>query len=242
MLKLFPAVDVLGGKAVRLYQGDYNQETVFANRPLDAALRFYEAGGEYLHAVDLDGAKAGKPVNDKEIGEMIRLSGMKTEVGGGIRTEDDIKKYLDMGAFRVILGTAALENIGFLAEMAQKYKEKIAVGVDAKNGFVATRGWLDVTDVDAFDFLKNVRDLGVKGVIFTDISRDGAMQGTNIEAYKKLKTIEGLDIVASGGICRYDELITLNEIGVYGAILGRALYTGDIRLEKALSALSEGTC
>ena len=242
MLKLFPAVDVLGGKAVRLYQGDYDKETVYASRPLDAARRFFEAGGEYLHAVDLDGAKAGHPVNDREIGEMIRLSGMKTEVGGGIRCEDDIKKYLDMGAFRVILGTAALENIDFLTKMAQKYEEKICVGVDAKNGFVATRGWLDVTDVDAFEFLKNVRDLGVRGVIFTDIARDGAMKGTNIEAYRKLKTIEGLDVVASGGICRYEELLTLNEMGVYGAILGKALYTGDIRLEKALKALSEGVC
>ena len=134
MLKLFPAVDVRGGKAVRLYQGDYNKETVYANRPLDAAKRFFDEGGEFLHAVDLDGAKAGKPVNDREIGEMIRLSGMKTEVGGGIRTEDDIKKYLDMGAFRVILGTAALENIDFLSEMTQKYGDGICVGVDAKDG------------------------------------------------------------------------------------------------------------
>lgn len=242
MLKLFPAVDVLGGKAVRLYQGDYNKETVYAARPLDAAKRFFDEGGEFLHAVDLDGAKAGKPVNDKEIGEMIRFSGMKTEVGGGIRTEDDIKKYLDMGAARVILGTAALENVGFLSEMAQKYKEKICVGVDAKDGMVATRGWLDVSNVDAFEFLKSVRDLGVKGVIYTDIARDGAMQGTNMEAYKKLRTIEGLDIVASGGICRYEELLTLNDMGIYGAILGKALYTGALNLKKALPALSEGVC
>lgn len=242
MLKLFPAVDVLGGKAVRLYQGDYNKETVYANRPLDAAKRFFDEGGEFLHAVDLDGAKAGKPVNDRDIGEMIRLSGMKTEVGGGIRTEDDIKKYLDMGAFRVILGTAALENIDFLSKMAQKYGDGICVGVDAKDGMVATRGWLDVSNVDAFEFLKAVRDLGVKGVIYTDISRDGAMQGTNMEAYRRLKTIEGLDIVASGGICRYEELLTLSDMGVYGAILGKALYTGAINLKQALSALSEGVC
>lgn len=242
MLKLFPAVDVLGGKAVRLYQGDYSKETVYANRPLDAAKRFFDEGGEFLHAVDLDGAKAGKPVNDKEIGEMILFSGMKAEVGGGIRTEDDIKKYLDMGAFRVILGTAALENIDFLSKMAEKYGNRICVGVDAKNGMVATRGWLDVSDVDAFEFLKAVRDLGVKGVIYTDISRDGAMQGTNMEAYRRLKTISGLDIVASGGICRYEELLTLNDMGVYGAILGKALYTGALNLKKALSALSEGVC
>ena len=242
MLKLFPAVDVLGGKAVRLYQGDYNKETVYANRPLDAAKRFFDEGGEFLHAVDLNGAKAGMPVNDKEIIEMIQFSGMKTEVGGGIRTEDDIKKYLDAGAFRVILGTAALENIDFLSKMAQKYNEKICVGVDAKNGFVATRGWLDISDVDAFEFLKAVRDLGVKGVIYTDISKDGAMQGTNMEAYKRLKTIEGLDIVASGGISSYDEILKLNELGVYGAILGKALYTSALSLKKALSALTEGVC
>ena len=240
MLKLFPAVDVRGGHAVRLYQGDYSRETVYENRPLDAAKRFFEEGGEYLHAVDLDGAKEGKPVNFREIGEMIRFSGMKTEVGGGIRTEDDIKMYLDMGALRVILGTAALENRNFLLKMVEKYAEKIAVGVDAKNGFVATRGWLDVSDVNAFDFMSAMRDAGVKNAIFTDISKDGAMQGTNLEAYRELSKIESLNVVASGGISSYEEILTLDKMGISGAILGKSLYTGALNLKKALDCLREG--
>lgn len=239
MIRIFPAVDVRAGHAVRLYQGDYNQETVYDNRPLDAAIRFEKEGAEYLHAVDLDGARSGETDNFEYIREIIDQTRLQVEIGGGIRTEEAINKYLEAGAMRVILGTKALEDPGFVREMAKKYGERIVVGVDAKDGMVATRGWLDVSTVDAFEFLTIMRDAGVKSAVFTDISRDGAMQGTNIEAYRRLSKIENLSITASGGICTLDEILTLDKIGTGAAILGRALYTGDIKLRDVFSMLKE---
>lgn len=198
-MELFPAIDLRDGKAVRLVQGDYNQMTVFSDRPEEVALGFKEQGAKNLHVVDLDGAKDAALANFDTIEKLIKTTGLFVEVGGGIRNEASIDKYLSLGAGRVILGTVAVTNYPFVEEMVRKYGDKIAVGVDAKDGFVATHGWLETSEVRGVDFCRRLRDTGVKTVIYTDISRDGKMQGTNLELYKELSQIEGLDIVASGG-------------------------------------------
>ena len=232
-MELFPAIDLRDGKAVRLVQGDYNQMTVFSDRPEKVALGFKEQGAKNLHVVDLDGAKDAALANFDTIEKLIKTTGLFVEVGGGIRNEASIDKYLSLGAGRVILGTVAVTNYPFVEEMVRKYGDKIAVGVDAKDGFVATHGWLETSEVRGVDFCRRLRDTGVKTVIYTDISRDGKMQGTNLELYKELSQIEGLDIVASGGISSLKEIeILKNE--AYGAILGKALYLGAIDLKEAL--------
>ena len=225
-MELFPAIDLRDGKAVRLVQGDYNQMTVFSDRPEEVALGFKEQGAKNLHVVDLDGAKDAALANFDTIEKLIKTTGLFVEVGGGIRNEVSIDKYLSLGAGRVILGTVAVTNYPFVEEMVRKYGDKIAV-------VVATHGWLETSEVRGVDFCRRLRDTGVKTVIYTDISRDGKMQGTNLELYKELSQIEGLDIVASGGISSLKEIeILKNE--VYGAILGKALYLGAIDLKEAL--------
>ena len=232
-MQLFPAIDLRGGKVVRLTQGDYSRMTVYGEDPCAQAREFLAAGAKNLHVVDLDGAKDGTLSNYDTIAALAKQGGLYIEVGGGIRNEASIDKYLSLGAGRVILGTVAVTNYPFVEEMVRKYGDKIAVGVDAKDGFVATHGWLETSEVRGVDFCRRLRDTGVKTVIYTDISRDGKMQGTNLELYKELSQIEGLDIVASGGISSLKEIeILKNE--VYGAILGKALYLGAIDLKEAL--------
>ena len=232
-MQLFPAIDLRDGKVVRLTQGDYDRMTVYGEDPCAQARKFLEAGAKNLHVVDLDGAKDGTLSNYEAIAALAKQGGLYIEVGGGIRNEASIDKYLSLGAGRVILGTVAVTNYPFVEEMVRKYGDKIAVGVDAKDGFVATHGWLETSEVRGVDFCRRLRDTGVKTVIYTDISRDGKMQGTNLELYKELSQIEGLDIVASGGISSLKEIeILKNE--VYGAILGKALYLGAIDLKEAL--------
>ena len=232
-MQLFPAIDLRGGNVVRLTQGDYDKMTVYGEDPCAQARAFLDAGAKNLHVVDLDGAKDGALSNFDAVSAIIAATGMFVEVGGGIRDEARVRAYLEQGAGRVILGTAALRDFAFLQRMVDKYGEKIAVGVDAKDGFVATHGWLETSEVRGVDFCRRLRDTGVKTVIYTDISRDGKMQGTNLELYKELSQIEGLDIVASGGISSLKEIeILKNE--VYGAILGKALYLGAIDLKEAL--------
>ena len=232
-MKIFPAIDLRDGKAVRLFQGDYDQMTVYSEDPVDIARSFKAKGADYLHLVDLDGAKDGKLVNFDTIKAIVEQVDMYVEVGGGIRDEDRIKQYLDLGVGRVILGTIAIKDPGFLEEMVGKYGEKIAVGVDARDGFVAINGWKEITDKESFQFCTYLRDIGVKTVIYTDISRDGSLQGTNIEAYKKLRQIEGLEITASGGISFEEEITTLKDI-TDAAILGKAIYSGLLDLERAV--------
>ena len=234
---LYPAIDLSGGKVVRLLQGDYGRSTVYSEDPLAVAKGFSEAGAACLHVVDLDGAKEGKPVNEQVIFRLIRESGLFVEVGGGIRDRSRAERFLNAGAGRVILGTAALEDRAFLREMLREFGAKIAVGVDAKSGRVATRGWLSVTETDAFSFVRAMREEGVQTVIYTDIARDGTLSGSNLDAYRQLVSLSGLDIIASGGIASVEELTRLAEIGVAGAILGKSLYTGNISLEEALSAV-----
>lgn len=236
---LFPAIDLIGGQAVRLVKGDYSKKTVYSNSPVEVAKSFYKAGAEYLHVVDLDGAKSGNTDNISVIADIIKESGLKAEVGGGIRSEEVIKKYIDAGVYRVILGTVAVTNPEFCKEMTAKYGDKIAVGVDIKDGFVAIKGWTQVADKTCFDFCKELEEMGVKTVICTDISKDGLLSGTNLELYKELQSKFNIDFTASGGVSSLEDIKALMEIGVYGAILGKALYTGDVNLKEAV-ALTKG--
>lgn len=237
---LFPAIDLIGGQAVRLVKGDYNQKTVYSNSPTEVAKGFFEAGAEFLHVVDLDGAKSGNTDNISVIADIIKESGLKVEVGGGIRSEEVIKKYIDAGVYRVILGTVAVTDPGFCREMTEKYGEKIAVGVDIKDGFVAIKGWTEVADKTCFDFCKELEEMGVKTVICTDISKDGLLSGTNLELYRRLQSEFNIDFTASGGVSSLDDIRALMEIGVYGAILGKALYTGDVDLKEAVEVTKGG--
>lgn len=240
-MELFPAIDLIGGCAVRLVKGDYAQKTVYSENPEEVARSFAEAGARYLHVVDLEGAKNGGTPNLETIKNIVKTGGLLVEVGGGIRSEEVIKKYLDAGVFRVILGTAAVQNPAFLEEMVQKYGEKIAVGVDIKDGMVAIKGWTEVSCESCFDFCEKLQKIGVKTIICTDISKDGLLSGTNLELYKALSEKFSVDIVASGGMTTLEDVKKLSDMGLYGAILGKALYTGNIDLKAAVQLTKEGT-
>lgn len=231
---ILPAIDIIGGKVVRLTCGDYGSVKEYSSSPERVADGFIEAGATWLHVVDLDGAKSGKADNAAVIGALAKK--INIEVGGGIRTEAQIDSYLSRGVSRVILGTAAVKDFGFAEKAAEKYPFKIAVGVDEINGFVAVSGWREVTDIDAFSFCKRLCEAGIENVIYTDITKDGGLSGTNIGVYKKLSGIAGLKITASGGITGIEEIKQLKDIGVYGAILGKALYEGKLDLKTAIAA------
>lgn len=239
-MQIFPAIDLRGGQVVRLYQGDYDQETVYGADPRAQARAFLDAGARYLHVVDLDGARDGTAANFDSIAAIAKQGGLYIEVGGGVRTEARIRQYLDLGVSRCILGTVAVKDFDFTARMAQKYGDQIAVGVDARDGFVAVNGWKELSQERGVDFCRRLRDAGVKTVIYTDISRDGAGRGTNLELYEELVKIEGLDITASGGVSSLEELRRLERMGVRAAILGRALYDGRLDLEAVIREV--GTC
>lgn len=231
---IFPAIDLIEGCAVRLVRGDYAQKTVYSDDPATVAESFAKAGAEYLHLVDLEGAKDGTTPNLETIRKIVARSGLKTEVGGGIRSEETIQKYLDAGVYRVILGTAAITQPDFLEKMVTKYGEKIAVGVDIKDGMVAIKGWTEVSALTCDAFCEKLEKMGVKTVICTDISKDGLLSGTNLELYRHLSETYSMDLVASGGVTSLEDVAALKEMGIYGAILGKALYTGHIDLEKAV--------
>ena len=233
-MKLFPAIDLRGGQAVRLYQGDYDQMTVYNPAPADQARAFAAAGAKYLHVVDLDGAKDDTTANLPAIARIAAESDLYIEVGGGIRDEERIRRYLDLGVSRCILGTVAVRDFDFTARMAQKYGDRIAVGVDMKDGLVTVAGWKEVTPEPGVAFCRRLAEAGVKAVIATDISRDGTMQGTNMDLYRELLTIPGLEITASGGIAKMEELDTLQAMGCHAAILGKSVYTGAIDLAEAV--------
>jgi len=236
---IFPAIDLSGGKVVRLLRGDYNKMTVYGDAPWETAKSFQEAGAKYLHVVDLDGAKDATTANYDVIKRIVDETDLNVEVGGGIRSEEVIKKYLDCGVWRVILGTVAITEPEFAAEMVKKYGEKIAVGADLKDGFVATHGWLQVSEISGEQFFKTLSQWGVDTVICTDISKDGAGGGTNLKLYKELSEKFSLNIVASGGVSDYSNIEKLCDMNMYGAIVGKALYTGDIELKKAISITEE---
>ena len=233
-MNIFPAIDLFEGKAVRLFKGDYDQMTVYGADPCAVARDFIAAGAKYLHVVDLDGAKDGTLANFESIAAIAKQGGLYIEVGGGIRTEERIRQYLDLGVGRCILGTIAVKDFDFTARMAQKYGDQIAVGVDARDGYVAINGWKELSDETGIEFCQRLRDAGVKAVIYTDISRDGAEQGTNLELYRELAGIEGLNVTASGGVSSIEELKELQTIGTHAAILGKALYTGRLDLAEVI--------
>ncbi|WP_295585063.1 1-(5-phosphoribosyl)-5-[(5-phosphoribosylamino)methylideneamino]imidazole-4-carboxamide isomerase [uncultured Oscillibacter sp.] len=239
-MQIFPAIDLRGGQVVRLYQGDYDQMTVYGTDPCAVARDFLEAGARYLHVVDLDGARSGTAENFESIAALARQGGLYIEVGGGIRSQERIEQYLAMGVNRCILGTAAVKDFNFTKEMARRYGEKIAVGVDARDGYVAVSGWEETSGEKGVDFCRRLRDAGVGTVIYTDISRDGAEQGTNLPLYEQLVQIQGLSVTASGGISSLEELRRLRDMGVDAAILGKALYTGRLDLKTVLK--EEGLC
>ncbi len=231
---ILPAIDLYDKKAVRLYKGDYNEMTVYSNNPIEIARKFEECGATFIHMVDLEGAKNGTTPNIDEVRKVIEYTGLSVEIGGGIRDEETVKKYIDLGVTRVILGTAAVTDDAFLRKMVSTYKEAIAVGVDLKDGFVAIKGWTEKSALTADEFFAHLSDIGVKTVICTDISKDGAMQGTNRELYKELSEKYTMDIVASGGVSSLDDIKALREMNLYGAILGKAYYIGAVDLKEAI--------
>lgn len=239
-MQIFPAIDLRGGQVVRLYQGDYDQETVYGSDPCAYAREFIDAGAQYLHVVDLDGARDGTTANFDSIAAIAKQGGLYIEAGGGIRTEDRIRQYLDLGVGRCILGTIAVKDFAFTERMARTYGDQIAVGVDARDGYVAVNGWKEISREKGVDFCRRLRDAGVKTVIYTDISRDGAGQGTNLELYRELSGIEGLEITASGGVSSIEELRALERMGVRAAILGKALYSGRLNLRTVIEEV--GAC
>lgn len=238
-MKIFPAIDLRGGKVVRLTEGDYDRMKVYGDDPLQTALSFRAAGATHLHVVDLDGAKDGRPRNQETIARLAIESGLLVQTGGGLRTPERVEAMLSLGVGRVILGTAALRDPAFLKAMLAAHAERIAVGVDARDGKVAVGGWLEVSDTDAMDFCARLRDLGVRTVIFTDIACDGRMAGTNLAVFEALRRVEGLDIIASGGITTEAEIVALRDMGTYGAILGKALYEQKLDLARALALAEE---
>ena len=238
-MNIIPAIDLIGGKAVRLIKGDYNQVTVYSDTPAEVAKGFEAQGAKLLHVVDLDGAKEGSTANFDTIAQIVSQTNLSVEVGGGIRTMDTIKKYVEIGVDRVIIGTAAVTDPDFLEEAVKTYGEHVTVGVDIKDGMVAIKGWLEVSALSCFDFCQKMQDLGVKTIICTDISKDGMMSGTNRELYLELSKRFSLNVIASGGVSSMEDVRALTEMNLYGAIVGKAIYTGAIDLSQAILAAKE---
>lgn len=233
-MKIFPAIDLYEGKAVRLLKGDYNALTVYSENPLEIALDFQSQGATELHTVDLEGARDGGTPNIELIKSFVENTSLNVEVGGGIRSMETVKAYLDAGVRRVILGTAAVTDEAFLIEAVKTYGDKIAVGADIKDGVVAIKGWVEKSEYTTFDFFEKMQKLGVATVICTDISKDGAMQGTNRQLYKELSQKFNVNIIASGGVSSLDDIKALNDMELYGAIIGKAYYTGAVKISDAL--------
>lgn len=233
-MKLFPAIDLYDKKAVRLFKGDYSQMTVYSDDPLQIARDFVSCGAQYIHLVDLEGAKEGTTPNIDIVRQIAQQTPLFCEVGGGIRNMETVDRYIRIGVDRVILGTAAVTDRDFLQEAIRKYGDKIAVGVDIKDGYVAIKGWLETSAYSCFDFCKSMEQMGVKTLICTDISKDGAMKGTNRDLYRQLSQRFSLDITASGGVSSLEDIRALAALKLYGAIIGKAYYIGAIDLKEAL--------
>lgn len=236
-MNIFPAIDLFDHKAVRLFKGDYNQMTIYSENPSEIALDFKNQGAKFIHIVDLEGAKSGETPNLDTVKKIIDESGLFAEIGGGIRSMEVIDKYISIGAGRVILGTAAVSDEEFLVKAVEKYGEKIAVGIDIKDGYVAIKGWTEKSAYDCFSFCEKMQKIGVKTIICTDISKDGAMQGTNHKLYKELSEKFDMDIIASGGVSSLDDIKKLNKLDIYGAIIGKAYYTGAISIKDAIEVV-----
>ncbi len=231
---ILPAIDLYEQKAVRLYKGDYDNMTVYSDNPLEVARTFEKCGATFIHLVDLEGAKYGTTPNLDIVRKIVEYTNLDVEIGGGIRDDETVQKYIDIGVRRVILGTAAVTDDAFLRRCVEKYKDSIAVGVDIKDGFVAIKGWTEKSHLTVDEFSAHLTEIGVKTVICTDISKDGAMKGTNRELYKELSGKYSMDIVASGGVSDLDDIKALREMDLYGAIVGKAYYIGAIDLKEAI--------
>ena len=233
-MKIFPAIDLYNGSAVRLLHGDYNKMTVYSNDPLSIARHFESEGASCIHLVDLEGAKLGTTPNIEIVKSIAQGTSLFCEIGGGIRSMETVDKYIECGVDRVIIGTAAVTDRAFLLEAVAKYGGKIAVGADLKDGYIAIKGWLERSEYTLDAFLCEMKDSGIRNVIITDISKDGAMQGTNLELYKRLSKQYSLDITASGGVSSIDDVIRLRDMGLYAAIIGKAYYVGSISIKEAV--------
>ena len=231
---IFPAIDLYEKQAVRLFKGDYNRKTVYSDDPVSVAIEFKKSGASHIHLVDLEGAKTGETPNFDVVCAIKRETGLFCEIGGGIRSMEVVEKYISAGLDRVILGTAAVTNEGFVQKAVEKYGEKIAVGIDIKDGFAAIKGWTESSGIDAFEFCERMEKIGVRTLICTDISKDGAMVGTNRALYKKLSEKFSVDIVASGGVSSIDDVKALRKLNIYGAIIGKAYYTKAVDLGEAI--------
>lgn len=231
---IFPAIDLYDKKAVRLFKGDYSQMTVYSDNPPEIAKDFEASGATHIHIVDLEGAKSGDTPNLETVKKIKNSTSLFCEIGGGIRSMETVDKYINAGIDRVILGTAAVQDEEFLREAVQKYGDKIAVGADIKDGYVAIKGWIEKSEYECFEFCEKMQSIGVKTLICTDISKDGAMMGTNHELYKRLSEKFDMQIVASGGVSAIDDVKRLAKLGIYGAIIGKAYYTGAISLKEAI--------
>lgn len=232
---ILPAIDIYQGEAVRLFKGDYNQKTVYSTDPAAVAEDFRNQGAKYMHIVDLEGAKDGSTPNFETVCRIKKAGGLFCEIGGGIRSFGTIEKYLDAGIDRVILGTAAAENGDFAAEALKRYGERVAIGIDIKNGLVSVRGWTEEKG-DAFEFFRRMEDCGARTVICTDISRDGAMKGTNTGLYQRLSEAFSVQLIASGGVSSLEDVKALTDMGIYGAIIGKGYYTKSLNLAEAIKA------
>ncbi len=233
---IYPAIDLYAGQAVRLYRGDYAQMTVYSPDPAQVARDFAHAGAKHIHLVDLEGARTGKPENLAAVRSVLEAAPLFSQVGGGIRGMETVKTYLNAGVDRVILGTAAVTDPDFLKEALDAYGSRIAVGVDLKDGFVAIKGWTETSPLEAEAFFGRMEDLGVRTVICTDISRDGAMEGTNRDLYRRLSQRFSIDLIASGGVSTLEDVKALRQMGLHGAIIGKAYYLGAIDLGQAMEA------
>lgn len=237
---LFPAIDIRDGKCVRLIQGDYNKEIIYGDSPTEMALLWEKQGAEYIHIVDLDGAKTGNSSNRLAIQAVAKAVSIPIQVGGGIRSMEIIDEHIASGVSRIIIGTAAINNRSFLKEAVEKYDDKIAVSIDARNGLVATDGWTEMSDIKAIDLLKELEVIGVKTVVYTDIFKDGMMQGPNLEELLTMDKASTIDIVASGGVSTKEDIEKLKKMNLYGAIIGKALYDGALSLEELMGGNNRG--
>ena len=233
---ILPAIDLYGGKAVRLYKGNYDEMTVYSDNPSEIAEDFAAQGAQQIHLVDLEGAKTGGTPNLETVKTIIRSTGLLAEIGGGVRNMNVVEEYLSAGAGRVILGTAAVENEDFLKTAVREYGEKIAVGVDLRDGFVSVKGWTEQSAFSAFDFCERLQSIGVKTLIVTDISRDGAMQGANLRLYRDLSDRFSMNLIASGGVSSLEDVRRLAAMNLYGAIIGKAYYTKAVTIRDAVEA------
>ncbi|AEY64701.1 1-(5-phosphoribosyl)-5-[(5-phosphoribosylamino)methylideneamino]imidazole-4-carboxamide isomerase [Clostridium sp. BNL1100] len=234
---IYPAIDIIDGKCVRLQQGSYSDVTVFGDSPVDMARKWESLGAGYLHVVDLDGARSGKSENAEIITQIAKTLKIPVQIGGGIRNLETIETYLSGGLSRVILGTSAVNNREMLVSALKEYKDKIAVGIDAKDGKVAIHGWEKTSDFTAVEFAREIESLGTKTIIYTDISRDGMLKGPNLQAMKEMAYSVALNVIASGGVSKLTDIVDLKQTGVSGVIVGKALYTGNVNLKEAIEAI-----